>query len=382
MLVDYSIDKPPASDTPYTILVLSELLDMSQKAEQTSAAGDSWKQVDKGTASQQDIEAIYKSIWSDRKPAAGANLTDMERMQYGRQNSAGLGAQGDGQHKEAKSNSGRAGYDLPNVTINTCKNNERESTRVVPNFRDQASEFSDRAYHHAANSMTNCRSNHEQYQRRPNGYSENNQQPYKMFEAPNYYENPTFKLHEGKERFTTYQPIESLTDRHDELRIQADRSGEARWHRPGKESIEERTQKVCYPDGSSRVVLRDQNGKISAVVNPDGSRLERLPAKPGEAPSWRAFSLQGTPIIADNFRGSVEMSEDGTFKMTKTYPVPQQYEQKPDGSYRKAYKGGAAEQWTAMTQTKTVLYPNGKVRELKFSPDEKGILEQTAVTDR
>jgi hypothetical protein len=129
-------------------------------------------------------------------------------------------------------------------------------------------------------------------------------------------------------------------------------------------------------------VLRDQNGKISAVVNPDGSRLERLPAKPGEAPSWRAFSLQGTPIIADNFRGSVEMSEDGTFKMTKTYPVPQQYEQKPDGSYRKAYKGGAAEQWTAMTQTKTVLYPNGKVRELKFSPDEKGILEQTAVTDR
>lgn len=114
LLVDYSIDKPPASDTPYTILVLSELLDMSQKAEQTSAAGDSWKQVDKGTASQQDIEAIYKSIWSDRKPAAGANLTDMERMQYGRQNSAGLGAQGDGQCKEAERNSGRASYDLPN----------------------------------------------------------------------------------------------------------------------------------------------------------------------------------------------------------------------------------------------------------------------------
>ena len=74
LLVDYAINKPPAIDTPYTILVLSELLDMSQKAEQTNGAGDNWKQVDKGTASQQNIEAIYNSIWSDRKPAAGAML--------------------------------------------------------------------------------------------------------------------------------------------------------------------------------------------------------------------------------------------------------------------------------------------------------------------
>jgi hypothetical protein len=76
------------------------------------------------------------------------------------------------------------------------------------------------------------------------------------------------------------------------------------------------------------------------------------------------------------------MSEDGTYRVTKTYPVPQQYEQKPDGSYRKAYKGGAAEQWTAGTQTDTMFYPKGKAREIKFSPDAHGILRAGAVTDR
>lgn len=356
---------------------------MSQKAEQTSGAGDSWKQVDKGTASQQDIEAIYNSIWSDRKPAAGAMLIDVERMQYGRQNSAGLGVnKADEQCKETGNISERASHDLPNVTINIYENREKESTRVVPNFNSQANEFPERAAHHAARSMNCCDRRIEQQNRPANCYSNDNQAPYSNFAAPNYYEGSTNRGDNERNRFNNYQPLELLTDRHDERRIHADRYSEEQMHQRRKETLEERTQKVCYPDGSSRVVLRDHDGKISAVINPDGSRLERQPGKPGEAPSWKAFSLHGTPITADSFRGSVEMSEDGTFKMTKTYPVPQQYEQKPDGSYRKAYKGGAAEQWTAMTQTKTVLYPTGKAREIKFAPNEKGILEETAVTDR
>lgn len=351
---------------------------MSQKAEQAISAKeinakDTWKQVDQGTASSQEIQHIYDSIWNDRKPAAGAMLTDAERTQYGRQNSAGLPVKNaDGiKCKELPQGSACAEKSLPDVTIN--------------------GDHADNQSKYLPLSALTDRNDKRPVLRADAGKGDScddrpllSREQISQITDKNVVKQPSLRADDGAIRFEPTWPVgkDPGKARFDPTWPVGKHPGEVIGHNSEKQSIEDRTQKVSYPDGSSRVVLRDKDGQISAVVNPDGSRLERQPGKPGEAPFWQAYGRYDTPITADSFRGNVEMSADGTFRMAKIYPVPQIYEQKPDGSYRKAYKGGAAEQWTAATQTDTMLYPTGKAREIKFAPNANGILKATAVTDR
>jgi hypothetical protein len=414
--------KGTAFNTPVCNQLFLESLKMSQKAEQAISPKDTWKQVDQGTASPQDIQRIYDSIWNDRKPVAGAVLTDAERTQYGRQNSAGLPVKNsDASHgQESPKTAACAEKSLPDVTINIDALREKGlRTNELPNSNACSNNLPERAAQHAIRSINDRNPRAEQHPPQIAFPSVNSS--FARLAANNYYHGDQGVRGDEPLNRHGYRPLELITDRHDRrpvLRADAApvrfepnlpvvtdltkarfetnwpvgaKAGEVIQHQSDKDKLEDRTQKVSYPDGSSRVVLRDEHGKISTVINPDGSRLERKPGKPGEAPFWQAYGRYDTPITADSFRGSVEMTEDGTFRMTKTYPVPQIYEQKPNGDYRKAYKGGAAEQWTVATQTDTMLYPTDKTdktgktfkaREIKFAPDDNGILKPTAVTDR
>lgn len=327
---------------------------MSERREQAVKNVNSWEQVDKETPSPQVIEAIYNSIWTERKPAAGAMLTNMERLEYARQSSAGL----------PQKNSDCAGQPQTGCELDKRKKDFVDDIwthKVDGDFNS----LPQRATRHAMRGL-------EQPHRSPDLLAEkkshlnDSYDPYcelSRSRCPNYYD---YSKH-------GYGPLDQLKD----LNRRDDRM-----HMPQADKLENRTQKVCYPDGSSRVVLRNQKGEITLVVNPDGSRLEREEGEKGKAPEWKAYGRHGTPIVADSFRGHVAMSQDGTFQMVQIYPVPQMYEQKPDGSYRHAYRGGAAEQWTASKQTDTILYPDGKAREIRFANNSKGILQKTSVTDR
>lgn len=387
---------------------------MSRNSDINADNRASWKAVDQGTATKQDIDAIYNSIWNERAPKSGADLTGMERMQYDRQSSAGAAVKNVDNCQKGNDSAcdkkhlppvdvipgdrtGAPGRDKPsNNHINDgCFGAERAAQHAIRSARearqaareaDCAADAAERAAQRAIKAASVCTIGAG---------------PYKAFCAPNYYEGqkdscPKYEIWNKDER--RYEPWDPR---------QHNKGGEYRtlpWHpnqggelrtlphnpnQPGeminvgwgrveqrmkhepmdnrqkedhREALEKRTQKVCYPDGSSRVVLRNNQGEIIAVVNPDGSRLERSASEPGKGHTWKAYGRHGTPITADSFRGEVQMSEDGTFRMVKVYPVPQTYEQKPDGSYRHAYKGGAKRQWTQPDQSMAVLYPDGKRR--------------------
>ncbi len=346
---------------------------MSQKAEQVTNAKDTWKQVEQGTATSEAIQHIYASIWNDREPAPGAMLTDAERTQYGRQNSVGVPVKNvDGiKCKELPQASTCAEKSLPDVTINNDHADHKGKYLPLSALTD--------------------RNDKRPVLRADGGKGDGcedrpllSPEQVSQITDKKVVKHPSLRADDGAVSFEPTWPVgkDPGEARFEPTWPVGKHPGEVIAHNSEKQPIEDRTQKVSYPDGSSRVVLRDKDGQILAVVNPDGSRLERQPGKPGEAPFWQAYGRYDTPITADSFRGNVEMSADGTFRMAKIYPVPQIYEQKPDGSYRKAYKGGAAEQWTAATQTDTMLYPTGKAREIKFAASENGILEATSVTDR
>ncbi len=351
---------------------------MSQRAEQLTNAKDTWAQGDQAKVSpqvidQKVIEQIYQSIWNDRKPALGAMLTDAERTQYGRQNSVGLPVKNaDGSHcKELPKVPVSVEKGLPDLTINN--------------------DYADHQNKYLPLSLLTDRHDKRPVLRADGGKGDScDDRPLLSPAEVNQLtdrkviKHPSLPADDGAIRFEPTWPVgkDPGKARFEPTWPVGKDPGEVIPHHSQKDKLEDRTQKVSYPDGSSRVVLRDKDGQISAVVNPDGSRLVRQPGKPGEAPFWQAYGRYDTPITADSFRGNVEMSADGTFRMAKIYPVPQIYEQKPDGSYRKAYKGGAAEQWTAATQIDTMLYPTGKAREIKFAANAEGILKPTAVTDR
>lgn len=330
---------------------------MSQHPEITASKSDQWKALDSTVPSAKDIDNIYAEVWNDRKNTSKASLTPIERMQYERQNSAGLPV--DNQ--------------IPKMLNDDFKIYKHDQAEQGPHLIDGAAE---RAQHNAQRAC------------RESGISS---EPYNYRQGPNFYDRPG--THAGASFNYDSQRHERLTSGY-ETQLGHHRvrplKPEVEEHlgrvRPLKPETHDRsadlTQKVSYPDGSSRVVLRNTNGEITAVVNPDGSRLERQPSVDGHAPAWKAFSHNNVEITADSFRGQVNMTEDGTFRMLKTYPVPQVYEQKPDGSYRHAYKGGAKTQWSAAQQEQTILYPTGKTRVIDYKPDAKGILRETSVSDR
>ncbi len=346
---------------------------MSQRAEQLTNAKDTGNRVEQKTASSQEIQHLYDSVWNDREPALGAMLTDAERTQYGRQNSVGVPVKNaDSNHsKELPKVPVSAEKGLPDLTISNDYSGDQNKYRPL--------------------SLLTDRNDKRPVLRADGGRGDGcedrpllSPEQVSQITDKKVVRHPDLKANDGTARFEPTWPVgkDPGEARFEPTWPVGKHPGEVIAHNSEKQSIEDRTQKVSYPDGSSRVVLRDTDGQITAVVNPDGSRLVRQPGKSGEAPFWQAYGRYDTPITADSFRGNVEMSADGTFRMAKIYPVPQIYEQKPDGSYRKAYKGGAAEQWTAATQTDTMLYPTGKAREIKFAPNDKGILKATSVTDR
>ncbi len=356
---------------------------MSQRAEQPTSSKDVWAQADQAKVSPQVIDEIYKSIWNDRKPAPGAMLTDAERRQYGRQNSAGLPVEsGDGSNgKELPKVPLPAEKGLPDLTINNDYAGDQNKYRPLSLLTDRNDKRPVlRADGGRGDGGRGDGGRGDGCDDRPLLSPEQVSQ----IADKKVVRHPDLKANDGTVRFEPTWPVgKDPGESSFEPKWPVEKHpGEVIPHNSHKDKLEDRTQEVSYPDGSSRVVLRDKDGQILVVVNPDGSRLERQPGKPGEAPFWQAYGRYDTPITADSFRGNVEMSADGTFRMAKIYPVPQIYEQKSDGSYRKGYKGGAAEQWTAPTQTSTMLYPTGKAREIKFAANENGILKATSVTDR
>ncbi|MBI5174528.1 MAG: hypothetical protein SFV17_12610 [Candidatus Obscuribacter sp.] len=408
---------------------------MSRTSDKNADNRASWQAVDQGTATKQDIDAIYNSIWNERAPKSGADLTGMERMQYDRQSSAGTAVK-DADNCRKGNDSACDKKHLPPVDMvpgdkpcppgqdmrgnrqgdDGCFGAERAAQHAIRSARearqaareaDCAADAAERAAQRAIKAAHACTIG---------------EGPYKAFCAPNYYEGqkdfcstPKYEIwNKDERRYEPWDPRQhNKGGEYRTLPWNPNQGGEFKtlpydpsqpgemknvgWGRAeqtmkpetldkrpredAREALEKRTQKVCYPDGSSRVVLRNDQGEIIAVVNPDGSRLERTASEPGKGHTWKAYGRHGTPITADSFRGEVQMSEDGTFRMVKVYPVPQTYEQKPDGSYRHAYRGGAREQWTQSSQAMAVLYPDGKRRTIQYAPDRDGILRETKVTN-
>lgn len=364
---------------------------MSQRSETTASKSDQWKALDSAVPSASDIDKIYAEVWTDRKNSSTANLTPIERMQYERQNSAGRPMQNE-QFKPLCDDFKIHGTD--------CQQNDKRPD-------DGAAK---RAEHHTEKACRSAGISHEPYRfNQGNNFYQRNDQNFSAKPENCSPEQSKFSSAYGR----PYSHRDPETDGpFPRPLLPYDRAPKVDGHIPrpllpydkapndkapkseeldrlpplkkpdDKSEADKLTQKVCYPDGSSRVVLRNPRGEITAVVNPDGSRLERQESSDGKSPTWKAYSKNDTEITADSFRGQVDMKPDGTYRMLKTYPVPQIYEQKPDGSYRHAYKGGAETQWSASEQTQTVLYPTGKARVISYKPDSKGILRESGVKNR
>ncbi len=408
---------------------------MSRNPDKNADNRASWQAVDQGTATKQDIDAIYNSIWTERAPKSGADLTGMERMQYDRQSSAGAAVKdADNCHKNNDSACDKK--ILPPVDVIPGDRHCRPGQEApVQKHSDDGCFGAERAAQHAIRSAREARQAAREAECAADAAERAARMavkaahactigagPYKAFCAPNYYEGqrdfcstPKYEIwNKDERRYEPWDPRQhNKGGEYRNLPWNPNQGGDFKTlpydpNQPGEmknvgwgrveqtmkqepidkrqkedpsETLEKRTQKVCYPDGSSRVVLRNDQGEIIAVVNPDGSRLERTASEPGKGHTWKAYGRHGTPITADSFRGEVQMSEDGTFRMVKVYPVPQTYEQKPDGSYRHAYKGGAREQWTQPNQAMAVLYPDGKRRTIQYAPDRNGILRESKVSN-
>ncbi len=372
---------------------------MSQHAENSQGKDSSWQSLDKRVPSKEDIDNIYKDIWTDKKNPSGASLTPLERMQYESQNSTGLGLVDNSDARSRDLNEGprdnrnleqprtSPGADRDQPDDNGGGDRQAGRRNALPDYcLDDAQSRANLAAYRASLGA---------------GLSN---EPYRGTEGPNYYQRSTtgigdncFNNSYGNDpyrhdrRISDFRPRQRFETEHtmpyadlDDLKDLNRSDRRSDYVESKQDDLRSRTQKVEYPDGASRVVLRDERGEITVVVNPDGSRLERQAAVEGEAPSWKAYSRHGAEQVADSFRGQVELDKDGTYRMLKTYPVQQVFEQKANGSYRHAYAGddGAKEQWTSSEQSKTVIYPTGKARVISFKPDSNGIKRQSAVTDR
>jgi hypothetical protein len=190
--------------------------------------------------------------------------------------------------------------------------------------------------------------------------------PYRLPQGGGRFENTEFKILEHQH----------TPDRH-EPRIFRHREERPVW----EEQDRKLCQKVTYPDGSSRVVLKDREGNPRLVVNPDGTRLERQPGAHGAESTWKAFSRHGVEIVADSFRGRVALSADGQFSIVKNYPVPQTYKQDAAGNYERHFKGGATETWDVKNHTKTISGPGGKTRTISYDYDSNGVLREKGFVD-
>lgn len=386
---------------------------MSQNFEKSADSKTNWQAVEQGSATAQDIDAIYNSIWNARSAKAGADLTSLERMQYERQSSAGPGSTNT-ELSNCHRNSSCSEKHLPPVEVVTDKQPLPPPSRLDDqNLPEKNSDgcprgnsgelpvdgikgAGDSAYSGITINAVNA------FIGGP-GFDRGQHAP-RFFEAsasfnslPNYdvwsrgihakdfgfqkmnfdYQGNNFA--ESFQSGDLFKPNGFGMSRLDKALNFAESTDSVR--NPDLQGLEKRTQKVCYPDGSSRVVLRNDQGEIVAVVNPDGSRLERCQAEPGKGHTWQAFGRHGTPITADSFRGEVQMTADGTFRVIKVYPVPQTYEQKADGSYRHAYKNGVRKQWSQPEQSMAVLYPDGKRRTIQYAADGDGILQEKKVTN-
>lgn len=357
---------------------------------------EDWSKLGSKSGSQIDIDKLYSCIWSEKKPSASASLTPLERMQYERQSSAGLA-------QYVHCPNVKPALDHPNqsrfpdgriskLPLDVVERpNEfkhpQESKRELPPIViiDDPALLDDRNSKERSvrsDSLHNGSSRGSGTVEKAVGIVENDspkgtgsdpvEKSVGIVAKDSFVNVPAAT---NKNELPGNGTVERPAPRLDNL----DNPSVVDNHHKRHSSI---TQKVSYPDGSARVVERDERGKINLVINPDGSRLERIEGKDGEKASWRAVSRYGTELASKSFRGEVQMREDGTFRMLQTYPVKQLYEQKTDGSYRQAYAGGAKIQLNAEDSTETILYPNGKARTIKYTANEKGILEATEVKDR